>query len=307
MLNMRASGSKSLLFVTAVGLAAVLPVVARAQAPIVPEATAKPILGADNKPLTFAVASVRRNITGTGSCDPEHFYVTPDGFRMSNCPLDVVLFFAEVPSDGTTLGFSTQGRTVGAPGWMSSETYDIDARLEEADLPAWQNSATQKQMFHALLQALLAERCKLVVHREMRERPVYDLVIAKNGPKLQKAASTVSADIAAKHPDAGAVPGASGMYALGPSNSVALYGVSLRTLTTLLSNRAGRLVVDKTGLSGLYDIHLDPPQPLLDADSPDSGPSIFTTLQEQLGLKLVSAKEPVETLVIDSIERPSEN
>ncbi len=306
MLNMCASDSKSLLFVTALGLAAVLPLVVQAQAPPVPEARAQPILGADNKPLTFAVASVRRNVTGTGSCDPEHLYVTPDGFRMSNCTLDVVLFFAEVPSDGTTLGFSTKGRTIGAPKWMSSETYDIDSRLADADLPAWQNPAKQTQMFHALLQALLAERCKLVVHREMREMPVYDLVIAKNGPKLRRASSTLSADIVAKHPNAGAVPGATGMFALAPDSSMALYGVSLRTLTTLLSNRAGRLVVDKTGLSGLYDIHLGPPQPLLD-ESPDSGPSIFTMLQEQLGLKLVSAKEPVETLVIDSIERPSEN
>lgn len=227
---------------------------------------------------------------------------------MVNCTLEAVLFFAEVPSDGTTLGFSTKGRTIGVPEWMSSEKYDINARLEEADLPAWQNPATQKQMFHTLLEALLAQRCKLVVHREMRERPVYDLVIAKNGPKLQKAASTSLADIGAKHPEAGAVPGASGMFALGRDNSVALYGVSLRTLATLLSNRAGRPVVDKTGLTGLYDIHLDPPQPSPDAvDTPDGGSSIFTTLQEQLGLKLESAKEPVEILVIDSIDRPSEN
>jgi uncharacterized protein (TIGR03435 family) len=306
--KMGISGSKGLLFVTALGLSAVLAFAGRAQTSIIPGATPKAVLGADGKPLTFAVASVRRNLSGTGSCDPEHFFVTPDGFRMVNCPLDVVLFFAEVPSDGTTLGFSTKGRTIGAPEWMSSETYDINARLEEGDLPAWQNPATQKQMFHALLQALLAQRCKLLMHREMRERPVYDLVIAKNGPKLQKAASTSSVDIVAKHPDAGAVPGASGMFALGPNNSVALYGVSLRTLTTLLSNRAGRPVVDKTGLTGIYDIHLDPPQPLPDpVNTSDVGSSIFTTLQEQLGLKLEPAKEPVETLVIDSIERPSEN
>ena len=305
---MRAAGSKGLMFVAAVGLAAVLPFAVQAQAPPVPAINPKPVLGADGTPLRFAVASVRRNITGTGSCDPEHFYVLPDGFRMANCPLIVVLFFAEVPSDGTTLGFSTSGRTVGAPGWMSSETYDIDARLEEADRPAWQNPVAQKEMFHALLQALLEERCKLAVHREMRERSVYDLVIAKNGPKLQPAASAVAADILAKHPDVGAVPGSSGMFALGPGGSVALYGASLRTLTTLLSNRAGRIVVDKTGLTGVYDIHLDPPQPPPAADdTPDPGPSIFTMLQEQLGLKLESAKEQVETLVIDHIERPSEN
>ncbi len=121
--GMRGLRRKYLLLATAIGFAAVSPFAVRAQSSTVPAAKSATVPGPGGAPLTFAVASVRRNITGTGSCDPEHFFVTPDGFHMANCPLDAVLFFAEVPSDGTTLGFSTQGRTVGTPEWMSSEKY----------------------------------------------------------------------------------------------------------------------------------------------------------------------------------------
>lgn len=300
---MHASAIRSLFFAVAMGIAVTPSLSVHAQTLAAPVESPNPAVRENGTPLTFAVASVRRNITGTGSCDPEHFMILPDGFHMANCPLLAVLFFAEVPSDGTTLGFSTSGRTVGAPEWMSSEKYDIEARLEEADRAAWQNPTAQKKMFPTLLQALLEERCKLAVHRELRVRPVYDLVIAKNGPKLSSAESTLPADILAKHPGVGVVPGSGGMFAVGAGGSMALYGVSMRTLSTVLSNRAGRLVVDKTGLTGLYDIHLDAPEPHTD----ETGSYIFTMLQEQFGLKLVSAKEQVETLVIDHIERPSEN
>lgn len=300
---MRASAIRSLFFAVAMGIAVTPSLSVHAQTLAAPVESPNPAVRENGTPLTFAVASVRRNITGTGSCDPEHFMILPDGFHMANCPLLAVLFFAEVPSDGTTLGFSTSGRTVGAPEWMSSEKYDIEARLEEADRAAWQNPTAQKKMFPTLLHALLEERCKLAVHRELRERPVYDLVIAKNGPKLSSAESTLPADILAKHPGVGVVPGSGGMFAVGVGGSMALYGVSMRTLSTVLSNRAGRLVVDKTGLTGLYDIHLDAPEPHTD----ETGSYIFTMLQEKFGLKLVSAKEQVETLVIDHIERPSEN
>ncbi len=84
----------------------------------------------------------------------------------------------------------------------------------------------------------------------MRERPVYDLVIAKNGPKLKKAASTVAADIVAKHPEAGALPGADGMFTMGRGNSVDMYGVSLRdTHDDLVRTADGRLVVDRSASS----------------------------------------------------------
>lgn len=306
--NMRISWSKSLLSVAAMGVAAAIPLGVLAQSPAVQGAAAGATTNADAKPPEFTVASVRRNVSGTGTCDPEHLYITADGFRMTNCPLIAALFMAYVPADGSAFGFSTDGRTVGAPDWMKSERYDIDARIESTDIAAWQNPATQKEMLHQMMQSLLAERCKMTVHREMRDKSVYALVVGKNGPKFQKSETIAPDAILAKHPNVGAIPGG-GMFATGAGGSMELYGVPLKTLAIVLSNKAGRPVVDKTGLTGVYDIKLEITQPGAPAEdgTQDSGPSIFTIVQEQLGLRLESAKDSVETLVIDHVERPAEN
>ncbi len=306
---MCASRSRSLPFVAAVWMAAAAPFGVLAQNPAEQGAVARPAVGADRKPLAFAVGSVRKNVSGTGSCDPEHLYLAADGFRMRNCPLIAALMMAYVPADGSALGFATDGRVVGAPDWMKSERYDIDARVDPADMAAWQNPATQKEMLHSMMQSLLAERCKLAVHREMRDKPVYALVVAKSGPKFQQAKSVESAAILAQHPNVGAIPGGGGMFAPGAGGSMELYGASIATLTVVLSNKAGRTVVDKTGLTGTYDIKLPTTQPGPSAEdgTQDPAPSIFTMVQEQLGLRLESAKASVETLVIDHVERPAEN
>ena len=307
---MCASRNRSLLFVAAMWVAAAMPLGVLAQSPAEQGTVARPTVGANGKPLAFAVASLRRNVSGTGSCDPEHLNLTANGFRMANCPLIVALFMAYVPADGSVLGFSIAGRMVqGAPDWMKSEKYDIDARIDEADMAAWQNPATQKEMMHAMLQSLLAERCKMAVHREMRDKPVYALGVGKGGPKFQEAQSVESAAILAKHPNVGAIPGGGGMFAPGAGGSMELYGVQMKTLAVVLSNMAGRPVVDKTGLTGAYDIKLERTQPGPSAEdgTQDSVPSIFTMVQEQLGLRLEPAKGSVETLVIDHVERPAEN
>ena len=110
--------SKSLLFVAAVWMAAAVPLDVLAQSSAVQGGVAGPTLGADGKPLAFAVASVRRNMSGIGLCDPEHFRLTADGFRMTNCPLIAALFMTYVPAEGSALGFSIDGQVVGAPDWM---------------------------------------------------------------------------------------------------------------------------------------------------------------------------------------------
>jgi uncharacterized protein (TIGR03435 family) len=306
--DFRVSWSRSLLLVAAVLVAAAMPLDVLAQSTALQGAVAKPAVVADGKPLAFAVASVRRNLSGTGSCDPEHLYLTADGFRMANCPLIAALFMAYVPADGSAFGFSVDGRVVGAPDWMKSEKYDIDARIDTANVAAWQNPATQKEMLHEMMQSLLAERCRMAVHREMRDKPVYVLVVGKNGPKIQEAETVVPAAILAKHPNVGAIPGG-GMFAPGAGGSMELYGVPMGTLAVVLSNMAEREVVDKTGLTGTYDIKLEMMQPGPPAEdgTQDSAPSIFTVVQEQLGLRLESAKGSVETLVIDHVERPTEN
>lgn len=286
-----------------------MPLGVLAQGPAVPGAVAGPVAGADRKPLAFAAASVRRNVSATGSCGPDTLYLTADGFRMTNCPLIAPLVMAYVPAKGSALGFSTDGRLLGAPDWVTSEKYDIDARIDQADMAAWQDPATQKEMLQELLQALLAERCKLAVHREMRDKPVYALTVGRNGPKFKAAESVASAEVLAKHPNAGAIPGGGGMFSSGPGGSMEFYGVPIETLATVLSNRAGRTVVDRTGLTGTYDIKLEMMQPGPPAadGAPDPELSIFTVVQEQLGLKLEPAQDAVETLVIDHVERPTAN
>jgi len=277
---------------------------------VVAQSSAVPgVVVADAKPVAFGVASVRRNVSATESCDTETVHVTGDGFRMTRCPLIVALFLAYVPTDGTFMGFSTDGRMVGAPEWIKSELYDIDARVDEVDRATWQDPAKQKGMMHAMLQSLLKERCGLAVHREMRDKPVYALVVGKGGPKFSEAKSVEPAAILKEDPKAGAVPGGGGMFTLKGHGSVDFYAVPIPTLAVVLSNKAGRVVVDKTGLTGRYDIKLEMPQPGEDGagGAQDPGMSIFTVVQEQLGLRLESAKEPVETLVIDHVERPTEN
>jgi uncharacterized protein (TIGR03435 family) len=102
-------------------------------------------------------------MSGIGLCDLEHFRLTADGFRKTNCPLIAALFMTYVSAEGSALGFSIDGQVVGAPDWMKTDRYDIDARINQAHIAAWQNAATQKERFHEMMQFLLAERCKMAV------------------------------------------------------------------------------------------------------------------------------------------------
>jgi uncharacterized protein (TIGR03435 family) len=260
------------------------------------------------KPLAFDVAAIHRNVDNIGTCSPDQILPTQNGFHMTNCPLLMAVGAAYVPTTGNPLDYLVQQRIVGMPKELSEQHYNIDARVSDSDAPAWQDPAQRDQMLHAMIQSLLADRCKLVVHREMRERPVYALVIAKNGPKLKAAEQGQAQTIQAKHADAVWVPGGSGVFLRGPNGHIDIYGATTGTLALLLSGPAGRPVVDKTGLTGLYDMHLDMGQASVAADgSAPAGPSVFSTLQEQLGLKLEPQKDEVEYLVIDHIEPPSPN
>ena len=262
------------------------------------------------KPMSFDVASIHRNANNIGFCSVDQILPTQNGFHMTNCPLLMAVGAAYVPTTGNPLDYMVQQRIVGMPKELSDQRYNIDARVADSDAPAWRDPAQRNAMLHAMMQTLLAERFKLVVHREMREKPVYALVIAKSGPKLKAATPSEEAAIRSKRSDAVAVPGGSGVFVRGETNGhIDIYGATTGTLALLLSGPAGRPVVDKTGLTGLYDMHLDMGQPGPPAadGSANPGPSVFSTLQEQLGLKLESQKDQVEYLVIDHIEPPSPN
>jgi uncharacterized protein (TIGR03435 family) len=175
----------------------------------------------------------------------------------------------------------------GGPSWMESERYDIAAKAEgEAPIA--------KEQLPKMLQALLAERFKLKVHRETRETPVYELVVGKSGPKLKEASANAK----------------EGGFTRG-SNTGAMHSeISKGTMDQLarqISLTAGRPVIDKTGLTGYYAYTLDWASANRPPDADSDTPSMFTAVQEQLGLKLESTKAPVEVLVVDRAEKPSEN
>lgn len=193
----------------------------------------------------------------------------------------------------------------GASGWMTSERYNIQAKGELAEGPADYRSMNDQQrrdaasLVRARLRRLLADRFQLVVHTESRELPVYALVVAKNGHKLKPNES----------PDGSAQSTTQGRAVFKATRA------TMAGMATGLSDITGRPVVNETGLQGYFDFELkwtpDATAAAPDAAGPPPaeavGPTIFTALQEQLGLKLESKKGPVQILVIDRVERPSEN
>jgi uncharacterized protein (TIGR03435 family) len=251
------------------------------------------------KPLAFEVVSIRPN-KSPGHADAA---VTPDGWHMTRGPLIMALLAAYVPQAGDAMMY-TVSTLNGVPDWAMRETYDIDAKVPEADLAAWKDPANQQAMLHAMLQAALAERCKLVVHRGSKEVAVYSLILAKGGPKFKEAVP------GEKHPGSFPVPDGGELVFNDSAGNIHFYGTRVGALAVILSNVAGRPVENKTGLTARYDMALRRPQvggPSTEADSgPDSAPTIFSVVAD-LGLKLAPAKSSVETLFIDHIERPSEN
>ena len=204
----------------------------------------------------------------------------------------------------------------GGPGWISSDRFDIQAKPENiADF-------TPERM-PLMLQSLLKERFQLKTHTETKELPIYELVLAKDGSKLKSVPEPprFAPGDPPPPPPAPGGPMPPGMFRNGRGQMQGS-GVPIDNFIQTLSSTLGRTVVNKTGLTGWVDIDLkwtpDPgetgpfgpvpgiaPPPAPPADP--SGPSIFTAIQEQHGLKLESAKGPVEVLVIDSIEKPSDN
>jgi uncharacterized protein (TIGR03435 family) len=271
-------------------------------------------VGADGKPLTFDVVSIREE---KDQPDPVRVPIqigpTADGYHLSALPLSLVLRQAYVPSQGSA--YFGPAQVVGLPAWVNSTRYNIDAKISEADLPRWKDPAQQPAMLRAMLQAMLTDRFKIAVHRETKELPIYEMTVAKGGPKFKPAESTDLAGIRQKHP--GATPaivldGAFAAPGAVPGQQL-LFGVTMPQFTILLSILASRPVEDKTGLTGKYDISYQmeiPPPPQENSTAPmpqDLNAQIFGIVEEQLGLQLKSAKGPVETLVVDHIEQPSEN
>ncbi len=182
-------------------------------------------------------------------------------------------------------------RILGAPSWTRTTMFNIEAKADPAvdqQLHGLTSDAGRKEK-EKMVQALLADRFHLFAHTETRELPIYILVVAKGGPRLgaiQEKGSSVNTG--------------RGRIEVQMSNSVAF-------LADELSKVAGRDVLDQTGITGRYDLKLQWAPDDGAAPAADFGPSIFTALEEQLGLKLEPAKGPVQVLVVDHVEMPSAN
>ena len=185
----------------------------------------------------------------------------------------------------------------GGPAWIDRDKYDLEAKFDVTEIPDAKNLTYRQRA--DMLQALLAERFGLKVHRETKEFPVYNFVIAKGGPKFKE---TKPEDI---HQS---VSGATCLFSRSSRGYIQAQGCMPKDLEDQLRYATGRTVIDKTGLTSRYDFELRWAPDDTPIDSPEAAaPSIFTAVQEQLGLKLVPASAPLSILVIDSAGRPTEN
>ena len=253
------------------------------------------------RPIMFEVSSVRRNKAGThGGHGP-----TDDGYDQEGMPM---VFFV-----GMAYGVIDFQKIQGLPDWclFGDEAYDINAKVAEPDIPEWRKF-DQKQI-QAALQGLLADRFHLKVHFETRVAPVYALVVANNGPKFKAA---VPGDL---YPDGFHTAGGKPSQGMGDrwepgSDHGRLIGQAAtmeelaEDFSTMMNTAIGRPVVDRTGLTGQYDFSMPVFSEWADNhQGADSEASIFTVIEGSLGLRLEPARVPTEFLVIDHIERPSEN
>jgi bla regulator protein blaR1 len=251
--------------------------------------------GRADSPATFEVASIRPSAPGAHGMQIQ---TTPGGrFVTKNVNLKFLVQFAYSVKDF---------QITGGPGWMSSETYDVEAKPESED-----HKVTDAEL-RLMVRALLTDRFKLMLHHDKKELPTYVLLVGKNGPKLDQAEAE------------------RGQMRMG-RGLISAKKATMAQLANSLANQLGRNVIDRTGLTGDFDFELKwtpdenqpfgpkemmrgpdgpPPGAPQQAGPPPSdpaGPSIFTALQEQLGLKLETQKGPVEILIIDGAERASEN
>jgi uncharacterized protein (TIGR03435 family) len=233
-------------------------------------------------PLRFEVASVKRS---TSNAPGFTMMPEPGRFSATNVPLRFIIMAAvRVPAYGLE----------GGPGWINSERYDIQAsNADGAPLQQWPER----------LRSLLNERFNLATHAERRSMMGYALVVARSDGRLgEQLRRTPSCEASQALPPCG--------QAQGSDHSYRMNGLPLSMFVSTLTQRVGGPVEDRTSLEGHFVIELDwalERRPGAPESPPENGVSLFTALQEQLGLKLRPEKVNVDVVVIDRIERPKEN
>ena len=239
--------------------------------------------------VAFEVASVKPN----QSAGEPSMIVPPRGtVVITNVPLmNIIVNAFGIPAF----------RMVDAPAWISRERFDVSARIPGTSAPG---------QTLTMLQTLLAQRFNLKAHQETREQPVYEIVIARPDGRLGPRLKPSSADCATAANPLALPPSmdspCAALFGVGPAGGrIVSKGQPLARVFSALSMAVSRSVVDRTALQGPFDVDLqwsaDVGTPVTNSDTP----SIFTALQEQLGLRLEPSRGPVDVLVIDRVERPT--
>ena len=259
-------------------------------------------------PLAFEAASVKPN---NSSDFHMGWHFLPGGkFTATNTPLFVIVGLAY------DVGFQSV-RLSGGPNWTRSEKYDIEATAGPGAIPAGSTVKQRDDRTRLMLQNLLADRFQLVMRRETREMPAYIVTVAKNGPKLHKSSL--------EEKDCPESPVGDGRLAChiingGMGRGLHAKAVTVSDIVTFVENWSDRPIVDKTGLQGLFEVETDGWAPLLPRARPPgqeptaeeiavadpARPTLFMIF-DRLGLKMEPKRAPVETFVIDHVEKPTEN
>jgi uncharacterized protein (TIGR03435 family) len=268
-----------------------------------PEQTGQPSTPSAQTDLpAFDVVSVKANRSNS---ENQSMRVLPGGRAVvTNTPLRRVIL--------TAYELFPQ-QLLGGPGWLDSDRFDIVAQANEEFGPSMPGGPPGRAQ--QMLQRLLAERFKLAVHTETRELPVYELTLARTdgrlGPRISAANIDCMALMVAAGRGKGPMPPPSQCGGSGGSGRISMHGASMPMFVRDLSRLTGRVVKDRTGLIGGFDFDLEF-APDSGASSETSAPagnaaSLFTALDEQLGLKLRPTRAMVDVVVIDGVEYPTEN
>ena len=277
------------------------------------------------------VASIKRNTSGTGGV----IRIRPGNISVNGMPVRVLIRSA--------FGQLQDFQLVGGPGWINNDRFDIEVKIDSS-VPFG------PQVVPTVLRQLLEDRFQMKTHKDTRELPIFALVLARSdgrlGPNLTPSSEECTALMTSggrgrsgPPPDGRGAPPPDGLggpvRGAGPSSPfdgpvvcgqrgggfgrVRAGGVTMAQFASVLAGSAGRFVVDKTGLTGYYDLSLlytPTPDQLPQGPAPPgfepppidpNGPSLFTAIQEQLGLRLQDQRGPVDVVVIDAIEPPTEN
>lgn len=246
--------------------------------------------GIAQTPETFEVASIRPS-------DPSRYGHSGIGFSHGNFTAESVTIKSLIEAAYDVHPFQISSRSK----LIDAEQYDVKAKADHSlDInpqnttePELKALLEQKRLTQLRLQALLADRFKLKLHRTSKEMHIFALVTSTGGPKFALAKNAGDLSLSGVHVGDGKLKATN---------------IPMSFLANTLSNRVDSIVLDKTGLTGRYDLQMSwSPEELNRQGSVPVGPSLFAALQEQLGLKLVSQKGPVEMLVVDHVEKPSPN